>query len=139
MEGLYWHGVAIQERGHKALYAAAGVLAAVLLFMAGGRLMLSVLERQLIYFPSKVSRDAPTPRVSGASTVEEVCPVPESHTRAVPSNDAVTTRLPSGLNLVDQTVSLCPTSLTNSSPVSAFQMRAVRENAVTRRALSGLK
>ena len=72
MEGLYWHGVAIQERGHKALYAAAGVLAAVLLFMAGGRLMLSVLERQLIYFPSKVSRDAPTPRVSGASTVEEV-------------------------------------------------------------------
>ncbi len=56
----------------KTLYAAAGVLVAALLFLAGGRLMLSVIERQLIYFPTRVSRDAPTPRLPGASAAEEV-------------------------------------------------------------------
>ena len=54
------------------LYAAAGVLAAVILFIAGGRLMLSAIERQLIYFPTRTDKEAPTPRVAGASAVEEV-------------------------------------------------------------------
>jgi fermentation-respiration switch protein FrsA (DUF1100 family) len=34
--------------------------------------MLESLERQLIYFPSRVREDAPTPHVEGASLVEEV-------------------------------------------------------------------
>jgi fermentation-respiration switch protein FrsA (DUF1100 family) len=50
----------------------AGVAVAALLFLAGGRLMLSVIERQFIYFPTRVSRDAPVPRIEGASAVEEV-------------------------------------------------------------------
>ena len=54
------------------LYTAAGVLVAVALFVAGGRLMLGAIERQLIYFPTRTDRDAPTPRVAGASVVEEV-------------------------------------------------------------------
>jgi fermentation-respiration switch protein FrsA (DUF1100 family) len=54
------------------MYAAAGVLAAVVLFMAGGRLMLGAIERQLIYFPTRTERDAPTPRIARASAVEEV-------------------------------------------------------------------
>jgi fermentation-respiration switch protein FrsA (DUF1100 family) len=49
-----------------------GVLAAVILFLLGGRLMLESLERQLIYFPTQVRQDAPTPHVEGASLVEEV-------------------------------------------------------------------
>lgn len=52
--------------------AAAGLSAAVFLFLLGGRLMLGALERQLIYFPARASRDAPTPRVAGAAAVEEV-------------------------------------------------------------------
>lgn len=54
------------------MYRAAGVIAAVSLFVIGGRLMLEVLERQLIYFPTRVAEDAPVPRVAGASRVEEV-------------------------------------------------------------------
>jgi fermentation-respiration switch protein FrsA (DUF1100 family) len=47
-------------------------VAAVVLFLLGGRLMLESLERQLIYFPTRVREDAPTPHVQGASAVEEV-------------------------------------------------------------------
>jgi fermentation-respiration switch protein FrsA (DUF1100 family) len=47
-------------------------VAAVVLFLLGGRLMLESLERQLIYFPTRVREDAPTPHVQGASVVEEV-------------------------------------------------------------------
>jgi fermentation-respiration switch protein FrsA (DUF1100 family) len=53
-------------------YVAVGVVAAVVLFLLGGRLMLESLERQLIYFPTRVREDAPTPQVEGASRVEEV-------------------------------------------------------------------
>lgn len=56
----------------KVLYAATGVLAAASLFLLGGRLMLSVIERHLIYFPTRTSRTAPTPAVSGAAAVEEI-------------------------------------------------------------------
>jgi len=56
----------------KGLYAAAGVVVAVFLFVIGGRLMLEALERQLIYFPTRVRQDAPTPRLAVASVVEEV-------------------------------------------------------------------
>ncbi len=56
----------------KAAYAFAGVTAVVILFLLGGRLMLESLERQLIYFPTRVRQDAPTPRIPGASVVEEV-------------------------------------------------------------------
>jgi fermentation-respiration switch protein FrsA (DUF1100 family) len=47
-------------------------LAALVLFLLGGLLMLESLERQLIYFPTRVARDAPTPPIPGASLVEEV-------------------------------------------------------------------
>lgn len=56
----------------KIAYVAAGILAAIVLFLAGGRLMLESIERQLIYFPSRVSKSAPTPRLEGAAVVEEV-------------------------------------------------------------------
>ena len=62
----------IPRRGLQALYAAAGVLAAVLLFVVGGGLMLRALERQLIYFPTRVDRALATPNVEGASSVEEI-------------------------------------------------------------------
>ncbi|NIR43928.1 MAG: hypothetical protein GWN99_14500, partial [Gemmatimonadetes bacterium] len=45
----------------KIAYGTAGVAAATVLFLLGGRLMLDALERQLIYFPSRVARDAATP------------------------------------------------------------------------------
>jgi fermentation-respiration switch protein FrsA (DUF1100 family) len=56
---------------HRVLYVAAALIAVAILFFAGGRLMLEALERQLIYFPTRVDRDAATPRVAGAA-VEEV-------------------------------------------------------------------
>ncbi len=34
--------------------------------------MLEAIERQLIYFPTRVARDAPTPSIPGAAVVEEV-------------------------------------------------------------------
>ncbi len=54
------------------LYGLTGVLAAALLFVLGGRLMLEAIERQLIYFPSRVPQSAPTPSIPGATAVEEV-------------------------------------------------------------------
>ena len=62
----------IQIRGKRGLRTAVGVVAAAVLFLIGGRLMLGALERQLIYFPSRVADDAPTPVLVGASRVEEV-------------------------------------------------------------------
>jgi fermentation-respiration switch protein FrsA (DUF1100 family) len=56
----------------KLLAGAAGVAAAVILFLLGGDLMLEGLERQLIYFPTRTARDAPTPRLPGVAGVEEV-------------------------------------------------------------------
>jgi fermentation-respiration switch protein FrsA (DUF1100 family) len=56
----------------RAAYGVVGVAAAALLFLLGGRLMLGALERQLIYFPSRVSKDAATPALPGAAAVEEV-------------------------------------------------------------------
>ncbi|MGD2152765.1 MAG: alpha/beta hydrolase [Gemmatimonadales bacterium] len=58
--------------GRRVAYAGVGVAAAIVLFLLGGRLMLESLERQLIYFPTRVREDAPTPQVEGASRVEEV-------------------------------------------------------------------
>lgn len=56
----------------KALYVAASLLAALILFLGGGRLMLEALERQFIYFPAREREDAPTPRLRHAREVEEV-------------------------------------------------------------------
>ncbi len=56
----------------RGLYAVASILGAGLLFLVGGRLMLEVLEKQLIYFPSRIARDAPAPRIPSAMVVEEV-------------------------------------------------------------------
>jgi fermentation-respiration switch protein FrsA (DUF1100 family) len=56
----------------KTLYAAASILGVGFLFFAGGRLMLESLERQLIYFPTRMPEDALTPRIPDASVVEEV-------------------------------------------------------------------
>ncbi|UCC72219.1 MAG: alpha/beta hydrolase [Gemmatimonadota bacterium] len=56
----------------KAAYVATGILIAAFIFFVGGRLMLESLERQLIYFPTRVARDAPTPQLEGAAVVEEV-------------------------------------------------------------------
>lgn len=47
-------------------------MVAAFLFVIGGRLMLEALERHLIYFPTRVRQDAPTPRLAVASVVEEV-------------------------------------------------------------------
>lgn len=49
---------------------AVGAFAAVALFLAGGRLMFRSLERQLIYFPTRIDRSAPTPRIPGAAVDE---------------------------------------------------------------------
>ena len=54
------------------LSVAVGALAAAALFIAGGRLMIRTLERQFIYFPTRVERSAPTPRIPGAAVVDEV-------------------------------------------------------------------
>ena len=48
----------------KIAYYVVGIAAAVLLFVAGGRLMLNALERQLIYFPTRTRVDTPTPRLA---------------------------------------------------------------------------
>jgi hypothetical protein len=56
----------------------------------------------------------------------------ESQIRAVLSADAVATLVPSGLKTALATVSVWPLSYRASSPVSTFQMRAVRSlDAVT--------
>jgi fermentation-respiration switch protein FrsA (DUF1100 family) len=61
----------LERNGRRIAYVSAGIGVAALLFIAGGRLMLNALERQMIYFPTRVSADAPTPPLPGAS-VEEV-------------------------------------------------------------------
>ncbi|UCF18578.1 MAG: alpha/beta hydrolase [Gemmatimonadota bacterium] len=61
-------GVALR----KLAYVAAGLAVAAILFWAGGRLMLESLERQLIYFPTRVRADAATPSIPGTGVVEEV-------------------------------------------------------------------
>lgn len=58
--------------GWKLLATAAGVLAAVILFWAGGELMLEGLERQLIYYPTRARSDMPTPPIPDVDRVEEV-------------------------------------------------------------------
>jgi len=58
--------------GNKWLFGAAAGVAAVLLFLLGGRLMLSSIERQFIYFPTRVARDTPTPPLPRVRAVEEV-------------------------------------------------------------------
>jgi fermentation-respiration switch protein FrsA (DUF1100 family) len=54
------------------VYWIVAVAAAVFLFVGGGRLMLSALERQFVYFPTRVARDAPIPALADARVVEEV-------------------------------------------------------------------
>jgi hypothetical protein len=81
-------------------------------------------------------RQRPTTRASPRTIVAHVT----SQMRAVPSSDAVTTRLPSGLKPALCTVPVWPLSRARSLPLSASQMRAVRsEDAVTTRLPSGLK
>ena len=66
-------------------------------------------------------------------------PVAASHTRAVLSSDAVTTRVPSGLNAALQTGPSCCKGLPIGAPVAASHTRAVlSSDAVTTRAPSGL-
>ena len=52
-------------------------------------------------------------------------PVAASHTRAVLSQDAVTTRVPSGEKAAELTPASCPLSTAISAPVAASHTRAV--------------
>ena len=66
-------------------------------------------------------------------------PESASQTRAVLSNEAVMTRLPSGLNAAELTHSVCPSREARVLPESASQTRAVLScEAVTTRLPSGL-
>ena len=66
-------------------------------------------------------------------------PESASQTRAVLSHEAVTIRLPSGLNAAVYTIAACPWSVARILPVSASQTRAVLSaEAVTIRLPSGL-
>ena len=66
-------------------------------------------------------------------------PESASQTRAVLSPEAVTTRLPSGLNAAEWTGSVCPWREARVLPESASQTRAVLSHeAVTTRLPSGL-
>jgi acetyl esterase/lipase len=58
--------------GRRVAYVTAAIAATIILFIAGGQLMLNALERQLIYFPTKVRASAATPRLPVADVVEEV-------------------------------------------------------------------
>jgi hypothetical protein len=58
--------------GYKWLYGIAAAGAVVLFILTGGRLMLSAIERQFIYFPTRVARGLPTPVVPAAEVIEEV-------------------------------------------------------------------
>src|SRR5262249_55247683 len=61
------------------------------------------------------------------------------HSRAVLSPDAVTIRLPSGLNAALVTLASCPLNSAMGRPVSAFHSRAVRSPEVVTMSLpSGL-
>jgi hypothetical protein len=57
--------------------------------------------------------------------VKSVDPVFTSHIRAVPSHEAVTTRLLSGLNAAPSRWSVCPESVVSAAPVLASHNRAV--------------
>ncbi|MGD8868322.1 MAG: alpha/beta hydrolase [Gemmatimonadales bacterium] len=48
------------------------IAAAGFFVLGGGRLMLSAIERQFIFFPTRVARDLPTPALPAARIVEEV-------------------------------------------------------------------
>ncbi|HEV7404416.1 MAG TPA: hypothetical protein VGO11_15860 [Chthoniobacteraceae bacterium] len=62
-----------------------------------------------------------------------------SHTRAVSSCEAVTIRMPSGLNCALRTQPAWPASVASSFPLAASHTRAVLSNeAVTIRMPSGL-
>ena len=66
-------------------------------------------------------------------------PESASQTRAVVSPEAVTTRLPSGLNAAEETGAVCPWREARVLPESASQTRAVLSSeAVTTRLPSGL-
>jgi hypothetical protein len=59
--------------------------------------------------------------------------IPQPHSRAVSSSEAVITCLPSGLKLASLISSVCPLRAAISCPDTAFQMRAVLSPRVTRR------
>ena len=72
-------------------------------------------------------------------SVARALPESASQTRAVLSSEAVTTRLPSGLNAAELTASVCPWRVARALPESASQTRAVLSaDAVTTRLPSGL-
>jgi hypothetical protein len=74
------------------------------------------------------------------ASVARTAPVLASHTRAVLSHEAVTTRPPSGLNAALFIQNLCPDSVAVTAPVCAFHTRAVpSQDDVTTLAPSGLK
>lgn len=58
--------------GRKWIYGAAAIVAAGFFIHVGGRLILSAIERQFIFFPTRVARDLPTPALPAARVVEEV-------------------------------------------------------------------
>ena len=65
-------------------------------------------------------------------------PLAASHTRAVLSSDAVTMRVPSGLNAARRPEPSCPRSTTICLPVAASHTRAVlSDDAVTMRVRRG--
>ena len=75
----------------------------------------------------------------GVLQFRRVSPVLASQMRAVPSSDAVTIRVPSGLKAAEITqLSCCCLSLVSTSPVFAFHIRAVLSSeAVTIRSPVG--
>ncbi len=76
---------------------------------------------------------------SRPESVARGLPVAASQTRAVLSSDAVTMRVPSGLNCALLTPRSCPESVARGLPVAASQTRAVLSyDAVTMRVPSGL-
>jgi hypothetical protein len=62
-----------------------------------------------------------------------------SHTRAVPSKEAVTIRLPSGLNLALLTLAECPLSSATSLPEVSHTRAVLSLDAVTISLPSALK
>jgi len=81
----------------------------------------------------KPSLNVARPRLNAAEVTRSWCcrsvspglPVRASHTRAVLSDDAVTTRRPSALNAADQTHPWCCRSASPGLPVRASHARAV--------------
>ena len=56
---------------------------------------------------------------------DDLAPVPASHNRAVLSDDAVTTRVPSGEKAADPTTRSCPLNTAITAPLPASHKRAV--------------